>query len=156
MLDKTEAEVLDRLLYLQDRGVIVPIGIQTILQRQGLALVNGSSEQVIQPPPAVEEPSSIEEKPKAKGKAKAKEEPPKAAEELEFDEITEESLEEPHEEVVEKPETEEDEMEAFVQDVESLLVAKSKEEKQKDDELDKFVKELRAKIGEDEDEESKD
>ena len=156
MLEKTEAEVLDRLLYLQDHGIIVPIGIQTILQRQGLALVNGSSDQLMQPPAAVEEPSSIEEKPKGKGKEKAKEEPPEAAEELEFDEITEESLKEPQEEVVEKPKAEEDEMEAFVQDVESLLVAKSKEEKKEDGELDKFVKELRAKIGEDEDEESED
>jgi hypothetical protein len=156
MLEKTEAEVLDRLLYLQDRGIIVPIGIQTILQRQGLALVNGSGEQVTQPPPVVEEPSLIEKKPKAKEKAKAKEEPPEAAEELQFDEITEESIAEPHEEVVEKPETEEDAMEAFVQDVESLLVSKAKEEKKEDDELDKFVKELRAKIGEDEDEESQD
>jgi hypothetical protein len=159
MLEKTEAEVLDRLLYLQDHGIIVPIGIQTILQRQGLALVSGSSDQLTQPPAAVEEPSSIEEKPKGKGQEKAKEEPPEAAEELEFDEITEESIKEPQEEVVEKPETEEDEMESFVQDVESLLVAKSKEEKEEkkeDGELDKFVKELRAKIGEDEDEESQD
>jgi DNA-binding Lrp family transcriptional regulator len=156
MLEKTEAEVLDRLLYLQDRGIIVPIGIQTILQRQGLALVNGSSEQAVQPPAAVEKPVSVEQEHKAKKGRKLKEEPSEVAEELQFDEITEEPLQESHEEVTEQPESEEDAMESFVQDVESLLVAKAKEEKKEDSELDKFAKELRAKIGEDEDKVSED
>ncbi|MHA2321104.1 MAG: hypothetical protein ACXACG_05545 [Candidatus Thorarchaeota archaeon] len=120
MLDKTEAEVLDRLLLLQDRGVILPIGIQTILQRQGLALVNGTDELV-----------------------------PEPVEELEFEELTEEAVEEPKEEVVKEP----DPMEEFVQDVESLLVAKEDDDKKEDNELDEFVKELRAKIEEDEENE---
>jgi DNA-binding Lrp family transcriptional regulator len=41
MLGVSQAEALDRLLSLQDRGAITPVGIQTILQRQGMALANG-------------------------------------------------------------------------------------------------------------------
>jgi DNA-binding Lrp family transcriptional regulator len=130
MLDKSEAEVLDRLLLLQDRGIIVPIGIQTILQRQGLTLVNGREDTMFEPPTAVDEPVVEDER--------------GTVEELEFEELSEES-------VVEEPES--DPMEAFVQDVESLLVAKAEEEKEEDNELDKFTKELRAKIGEDEENE---
>jgi hypothetical protein len=125
MLEKTEAEVLDRLLFLQDRGVIIPIGIQTILQRQGLGLANGADEPVSRPPPAVDEPAEVEE----------------PVEELEFEELSEEMVEEPEPEV--------DEMEAFVQDVESLLTAQADEEKEEDNELDKIAKELREKIDED-------
>jgi hypothetical protein len=125
MLEKTEAEVLDRLLLLQDRGVIIPIGIQTILQRQGLALVNGTDESLVGPPPSVDETEPVEE--------------------LEFEELAEEVVKEP------KPDV--DPAEAFVQDVESLLVAKSDDEKKDDNELDKFAKELRAKIEEDEESE---
>jgi hypothetical protein len=128
MLEKTEAEVLDRLLLLQDRGVIIPIGIQTILQRQGLALVSGTDESMVIPPPSVDEPAVVDEA--------------EPAEELEFEELTEEAVKEPEPDV--------DPMEAFVQDVESLLVATSSEEKKEDNELDKFAKELRAKIEEDE------
>ena len=130
MLDKTEPEVLDRLLLLQDRGIIAPIGIQTILQRQGLALVNGSDDFVPEPPTTVDEPKD---------------------EELEFEDLSEDVVTEPQEAVVE--ESESDPMEAFVQDVESLLVAKADDEKEGDDELDEFVKDLRAKIDEDEDSE---
>ncbi|MHA2396975.1 MAG: hypothetical protein ACXAC0_09750, partial [Candidatus Thorarchaeota archaeon] len=131
MLEKTEAEVLDRLLSLQDRGVIVPIGIQTILQRQGLALVNGTDEPVVRPPPSVDEPAAVDET--------------EPVEELEFEELAEEVVEEP------KPDV--DPMEAFVQDVESLLVAESDEDKKDDNEFDKLAKELRAKIEEDEESE---
>lgn len=140
MLEKTEAEVLDRLLYLQDRGIIVPIGISTILQRQGLALVNGSDESIAKPPETIEEP---------------------AADELEYEDFKEEVVEEPPKQVTKEelvveatpePETKEDPLEAFVQDVESLLVSKEKdkEEKKEDTEIDQLVKELKDKIGEDE------
>ncbi|MFW9963758.1 MAG: carboxypeptidase-like regulatory domain-containing protein [Candidatus Sifarchaeia archaeon] len=151
MLEKTEPEVLDRLLHLQDRGIIIPIGVQTILQRQGLALVDGTEQPLFEPPS------------------------PEPVEELEFEELTEEVLEEPQVEKVEEPEPEPevDSMEAFVQDVESLLVERAKEEKKEDSELkpekiedselkpekkedselEKFAKELRAKIGEDEESE---
>ena len=109
LLDKTEAQVLDRLLYLQDRGVIVPIGIQTILQRQGLALVNGVDDV----------PEPVESEP---------------VEELEY-EIPEEPKEEekevePMEEPSQEPETETDPMDAFVQDVESILTDKAKTDKE--------------------------
>jgi len=150
MLEKTEAEVLDRLLSLQDRGVIIPIGIQTILQRQGLALVDGTDESLIGPPPSVDVPEVVEE--------------PEAVGELEFDDLAGEAVEEPEpvddlefdeldEKAVEEPEPEVDEMEAFVQDVESLLQAQAEDDKKEDDELDKFAKELRKKIGEDEESE---
>jgi DNA-binding Lrp family transcriptional regulator len=148
MLDKTEAEVLDRLLLLQDRGIIIPIGIQTILQRQGLALVNGSEETLSEPPDTVDEPVSVDE-------PLPEEASPESVEELQFDEIKEEMIaEEPFAEVIPEPEPEpEDEMEAFVQDVESLLAAKAEDEKKEDDDLDEFVKELRAKIAEGDEEE---
>ena len=152
MLEKTEAEVLDRLLFLQDRGVIIPIGIQTILQRQGLALANGSDEGIMAPPPpAADEPKAIEE-------PEYEEAVPEPVEELEFEDLTEETAEEPQEEAVVEPEPEVDPMEAFVQDVESLLVAEveDKQDDKEEGELDQFMEELRAKIGEDEDEESKD
>jgi hypothetical protein len=152
MLDKTEAEVLDRLLLLQDKGIIVPIGIQTILQRQGLALANGGDELMIKPPDTVEEPLTLEEPEEA---------PPEPVEELEFEDLKEEApeepviAEEPKPEVTSEPEPEEDSMEAFVQDVESLLVSQAEEpeEKKEDSELDQFVKELREKIGEDDESE---
>ncbi|MHA3964538.1 MAG: hypothetical protein AM325_013470 [Candidatus Thorarchaeota archaeon SMTZ1-45] len=146
MLEKTEPEVLDRLLLLQDRGVIVPIGVQTILQRQGLALVDGSEQPML-------EPSQIVREEKVEDQIEPEKATPEHAEELEFEEIKEEVTIEPQEEEVAEPEPQIDPMDAFVQDVESLLVEKAKEEKKekkKDDELDQFVKELRAKIGEDE------
>ncbi len=107
MLDKTEAQVLDRLLSLQDRGVIVPIGIQTILQRQGLALVNGADEML--------KPDEAE-----------------PVEELEYEMAEEPSEEEKEVEPMEEPspETEKDSMEAFVQDVESILTDKAETDKE--------------------------
>ncbi len=112
MLDKTEAQILDRLLYLQDRGVIVPIGIQTILQRQGLALVDGTDEFL-----TPVEPEEIEEL--------EYELPVPPDEEIE-------PLEEPSEEPPQESEV--DEMEAFVQDVESILQAEAEKEKEKEEE----------------------
>jgi hypothetical protein len=96
MFDKTPAQVLDRLLFLEDRGVIIPIGIQTILQRQGLALVNGADDL-----PAPIAPEPVEEL------------------EYELDEVETEPTEEA---------AEVDSMEAFVQDVESLLEKEAEEE----------------------------
>ncbi len=105
MLDRTEAQILDRLLYLQDRGVIVPIGIQTILQRQGLALADGSDEMSI---PVKELEYEMPEEPMEDEEAiGAVEEPP--------------------------AEPEMDPMEAFVQDVESILQKEAEEEAKKED-----------------------
>ncbi|MFW9980549.1 MAG: hypothetical protein ACFFE3_01370, partial [Candidatus Thorarchaeota archaeon] len=107
MLDRTEAQILDRLLYLQDRGVIVPIGIQTILQRQGLALADGSDEMSI---PVKELEYEMPEEPMEDEEAiGAVEEPPA------------------------EPEPDMDPMEAFVQDVESILQKEAEEEAKKED-----------------------
>lgn len=57
-LGKTEAEVLDRLLHLQDKDIIIPIGVHTILQRQGMGLLNDVGEL---PLIDTEEESEIEE-----------------------------------------------------------------------------------------------
>jgi DNA-binding Lrp family transcriptional regulator len=103
MLDRSPAQVLDRLLLLEDKGIIVPIGIQTILQRQGLALVNG----------AEEFPASVESEP---------------VEELEYEEMEADPVEEPTDE----EKTDIDPMEAFVQDVESLLEKEAKDEDKPD------------------------
>ncbi|MHA2179593.1 MAG: MSCRAMM family protein, partial [Candidatus Thorarchaeota archaeon] len=104
MLDMTPAQVLDQLLLLEDRGVIAPIGIQTILQRQGLGLTDEVDD--------ISAPA--ESKPK---------------EVLEY-----ELVEEPEEDVAEKPKGDQDAdpMEAFVQDVESILEREAEEEKSRD------------------------
>ncbi|MGY5865399.1 MAG: hypothetical protein RTV41_12410, partial [Candidatus Thorarchaeota archaeon] len=105
MLDKSPAQVLDRLLVLEDKGVIVPIGLQTILQRQGLALVDSADE--ISPPVA-----------------------PEPAEELEYEMPESEPTDEPPAETEEA--TEIDSMEVFVQDVESLLEKEAKDDNSSD------------------------
>ncbi|RDE13109.1 MAG: hypothetical protein C4K49_09020, partial [Candidatus Thorarchaeota archaeon] len=47
---KTDAEALDRLLMMAEKGYIVPINIQTILQRQGMALPGNETETEEVPP----------------------------------------------------------------------------------------------------------
>ncbi|MFX1579580.1 MAG: carboxypeptidase-like regulatory domain-containing protein, partial [Promethearchaeota archaeon] len=148
MLEKTEAEVLDRLLILEERGIIVSIGVQTILQRQGMTLAEGAEEQMIKPPESLDESEAVLEF----DELEEPKEPP-AEEEIEIEPLPEPVTEEKTEvEAPSEPEPEHDPMEAFVQDVESLLVAKSKDEEKKpeDKELDQFVKDLKEKIGEDE------
>jgi DNA-binding Lrp family transcriptional regulator len=108
MLDMTEAQILDRLLSLQDKGIISPVSIQTILQRQGMGLANGeiSADNIVLDPPVEE---VVEEK---------------------VEEIPSESETEP-EPVDEKPEkTKEDldPMDEFVKDVESLLTKEKKKD----------------------------
>jgi len=106
MLDMTEAEVLDRLLALQDKGVITPVSIQTILQRQGMGLANGEigadSIQLEYPDlekPAVDEPEiPVEDSP-----------PEPVKEEEKKEEL--------------------DPMDEFVKDVESILTKKKDDEK---------------------------
>ena len=80
MFEKTEAEILDQLLQLQDKGMIVPVSIQTILQRQGMGLSNGDSEGITIPLP----PELMEEIEKTTEEQEAIEE-----ETLEYDEIVE-------------------------------------------------------------------
>ena len=167
MLELSQARVLDRLLTLQDRGAIVPVGVQTVLQRQGMGLSNGQEgEDIISvtlPRPSEtaeekeEEPAKVEQ-PKAKPEEDIEEPTPKkiekpkpkaAAEEpaKEAEEVAEKPAPKPidkaklkvmAEEPAPKPEPKEeiDSMEAFVRDVESLLV-KEKKESETDEEEEK-------------------
>ncbi|MGY5870947.1 MAG: hypothetical protein RTV72_01740 [Candidatus Thorarchaeota archaeon] len=102
MLDMTEAEVLDRLLILQDKGIIAPVSIQTILQRQGMGLANGEigPDTVMWELPEKEEPEPLDE-------------PPRGDEPDDF---------------VKEDVPEVDEMDEFVKDVESLLTEKKEKD----------------------------
>jgi hypothetical protein len=132
MLDISEAEVLDRLLVLQDRGVIVPVSIQTILQRQGMGLANG--EIGMEKQNELPDEEGLEEN-----------EPELPSEESSTESVEEEvPVEEPEKadepEADIEPEKEEesevkeeiDPMEAFVKDVESLLAKEKEAEEDKD------------------------
>ncbi len=127
MLDKTEAQVLDRLLYLQDNGMIVPVSIQTILQRQGMGLANGEigPDNIVLETPAEEEPKV--------------EEPETSVEETEV-------KPEPVEESTTK---EVDPVDDFVKDVESLMTAESEDGKEKPDSIDDFVKDVESLLTKD-------
>ncbi|MHA1423226.1 MAG: hypothetical protein ACTSSD_14130 [Candidatus Thorarchaeota archaeon] len=124
MLDITEAEVLDRLLVLQDRGVIAPVSIQTILQRQGMGLANGEIGAGTQLElPEKEEPKVDEpELPAEPVKESTPAEEPDKVEELVYDDdsLVEEKEEDKKEEL--------DPMDAFVKDVESLLTKEKEDE----------------------------
>ena len=141
MLDQTEAQILDRLLYLQDNGMIVPVSIQTILQRQGMGLANGE----ISPDNIVLEPP-IEEEPKV-------EEPETPVEETSETEMEPEPVEES------PPPGEAESVDDFVKDVESLMTTEPEEEKdEKTDSIDDFVKDVESLLtkekGKEENEES--
>ncbi|MHA2206190.1 MAG: hypothetical protein ACXABC_10040 [Candidatus Thorarchaeota archaeon] len=45
-LGESEAQTLERLLAMQEKGLIVPIGIQTVLQRQGMGIADGEEDVV--------------------------------------------------------------------------------------------------------------
>ncbi|MEE9540802.1 MAG: hypothetical protein V3V85_04820, partial [Candidatus Thorarchaeota archaeon] len=49
LMGATEARAMDKLLAMEDKGLIEPIGIQTVLQRQGLGLANGEDETITAP-----------------------------------------------------------------------------------------------------------
>jgi hypothetical protein len=155
MLGMTEAQVLDRLLTLHDRNVIVPVNVQTVLQRQGMGLSNGQEGEdvtAIGLPPMPKEKEEGKEKPAPKLKKKpekvveepipspepeekaeepapkAKMKPQKFVEEPTPTPVPEEKVEEPLPEP--EPEKKEDEMEAFIKHVESLLVAEAEKKKE--------------------------
>ncbi len=65
LMGASEAKALDKILAMEDKGLIEPIGIQTVLQRQGLGLANGEDETVTAP--------ALKSKPKSPPKVK----PPK-------------------------------------------------------------------------------
>ncbi|MHA1587273.1 MAG: hypothetical protein ACTSV9_00695, partial [Candidatus Thorarchaeota archaeon] len=49
LMGTSEARAMDKLMAMEDRGLIEPIGIQTVLQRQGLGLANGEDETITAP-----------------------------------------------------------------------------------------------------------
>lgn len=112
MFEKSEAEILDRLLHLQDRSLIVSVSIQTIIQRQGMGLATDKSEGLTIPVP----PELMEEIEKTSEEAKPEE--PKIVEKTK-----------PKEEKRKAPKKFVDPLEEFVQDVEELL-RKEKEEQE--------------------------
>ncbi|MFW9960373.1 MAG: hypothetical protein ACFFDV_05110, partial [Candidatus Thorarchaeota archaeon] len=140
MLELSEAQVLDRLLALQDRGAIVPVGVQTVLQRQGMGLSNGhEGEDVISiklpRPSEIEE--EIQEEPESAKVEEPVPEPEDVVEKPAPKKVDKSKLRVMAEEPAPKPEADKeiDQMEAFVRDVESLLV-KEKKESEKDEEED--------------------
>jgi hypothetical protein len=147
MLELTEADVLDRLLVLQDRGVIVPVNTQTVLQRQGMGLANGemgSDTVPIELPVAedaiVEEPETEQEGSEKEAEVEETiEEEPEPPEEVESEELAEpESDQEP-----ESKEEESDTSDEFVKEVEALMKEKETEEEEIDP-MDEFVKDVES------------
>ncbi|MGQ4912466.1 MAG: hypothetical protein ACP6KW_09890, partial [Candidatus Thorarchaeota archaeon] len=147
----TEAQALDRLLMLEEVGAIVPVGVQTILQRQGMGLSNGepvvgtvtSEAPEEEPEPVlekeqeeapVEPPAEVEVKP-APDVTSMEEAGVSPATEVQTDREPKSLEEEP---VVEEP----DPMEAFVSEVESILATKQEKVPEEEDEIDKFVKDV--------------
>ncbi len=124
VLGLSDAATLDRLLSLQERGAIVPVGVQTILQRQGMGLANGED---VEPVAGVELQRAIE-----------KEEPAESTEDA------------PQEEEKTAEEPAPDSLEAFVEDVEGLLEEEPKEEAEPEDDLEKFVKDVESLLSEEE------
>ncbi len=105
---KTEAEILDVLLEMQEKGLIRPISIHTVLQRQGLGIL-GEEEGEIEMIGGEEAVESVEEEP-----APVSETPSdmRAEEPSEQDEDASDEKE---------PEKDEDEAEKFIKDVEALM-----------------------------------
>ena len=134
MLDVSESAVLDRILSLQDRGVIVPVSIQTILQRQGMGLANGEIGAVDIKAESFEVEEPLEDQP----------EPP-------LEEVAPEPEQEPEVEVEPEPEPEPEEeipapdpADEFVKEVESLMGTEPEEKKEELDPMDEFVKDVES------------
>ncbi|MFW9957056.1 MAG: hypothetical protein ACFFCT_03205, partial [Candidatus Odinarchaeota archaeon] len=137
MLELTEAQILDRLLTLQERGAIVPVGVQTVLQRQGMGLSDGHEGEDVKtiellPPSEIsmeleEEPEPIRTEEPTVAPEELVEKPtpePKEKRKSKLKVMAEVPTPEPEPEVKEEI----DPMEAFIMDVESLLAAKEKKE----------------------------
>lgn len=141
MLGKTEAEILDIIVGLEEKEIIQPISIHTFLQRQGLGIVSSDMDMQITPTPieeiphedttdvdAVEEPADVsgddDEVSEPLDEPTSEEEEPVVPEE-------DDSESKPEEIVGEEPETEDaDPRDEFLKEVESLL----KKEKEEDGE----------------------
>ncbi|TFG33986.1 hypothetical protein EU527_05525 [Candidatus Thorarchaeota archaeon] len=127
MFEKSEAEILDKLLQLQERGMIAPVSIQTILQRQGMGLADSDSEGITIPLP----PEIMKEIDKTPEEEPAEEEIIEEEEQQEPED--QETSEEPAEPVIEKepskpPKKMVDPLEEFVRDVEDLLTKEKEKE----------------------------
>ncbi len=112
---KTQAEILDVLLEMQEKGLIRPISVHTVLQRQGLG-ISGEEEGEIEIIGGEEALESVEEEP-----ARVSETPSdmKAEEPSEQDEVASDEKE---------PEKHEDEAEKFIKDVEALMSSETDSE----------------------------
>ena len=163
-IDRAEPRVLDFLLRLEENGLIVPISIPTVLQRQGMTLVDKEvcaagtmpvslGEVEVMP---LKEETEVERKPsKAEKKAEAKPKYARAEEQVPVEEVTpkpqepEISREVPLEQRPLKPE------EQFLSEVEKLLTAerekrgKAPESKKKKDEAESFIEDVEKLLSSD-------
>ncbi|MHA2191178.1 MAG: hypothetical protein ACXAAP_13185 [Candidatus Thorarchaeota archaeon] len=136
LLGQSEAQTLERLLGMQEKGLIVPIGIQTVLQRQGLGIADGEDDEVfdgefipeepkiddaLEPPPDdVVRPIDVSELEEAiPPPIDVVIEPPPEVETEVLEDITEPPIEEP--ETPPKDKEKDDPADAFVAEVERLL-----------------------------------
>ena len=142
VLGQSDAATLDKLLSLQERGAIVPVGVQTILQRQGMGLADGED---VTPIVGVELLRAIEER---EASEQVETQKPADTEHEEEKEAEVEPVEE--EPSPEEPET--DPLESFVEDVEGLLQDEPVEEEKPEDDLEKFVMDVESLLSEEEEE----
>ncbi|MFX0107072.1 MAG: hypothetical protein ACFE7R_02215 [Candidatus Hodarchaeota archaeon] len=172
-----EAEAFDNLLRMAEAGIIKPIGIHTVLQRQGLGLAEEDEAGAIyvEPTRVEDEPEVIEEVPEpevedvpdesevideAPEVEEVIEEPELIPEELVTDEVAEpeievevEKEEEPPEmkviRIMDEEEEPVDETAKFLEDVESLLESEEKEEKKPEkSEEEKFLEDVEKLLSE--------
>jgi hypothetical protein len=137
VLDLSEAATLDKLLGLQERGAIVPVGIQTILQRQGMGLANGEEGEGIK----------VMDMPEVLGRGTGEHPPPPPP-------LPEEVVETPTPEEEEAPDQPEEQPEPPVEEAEEIPEEEPEPEKQPEDELEKFVKDVEDLLSEKEKEDS--
>jgi hypothetical protein len=170
MQKKSEAEILDMFLKMEDKGIITPISVHTILMRQGLGLsgvddlVDEIAEITEEPKDAIPEEKTLDEEieaPKKEKKRKGKKKKKKAKEP--------EPEPKPEPEVIPEPEEEVDPRDKFLEDVETLLKEeKPKEKKSVDtevevkptpeeepDERDKFLDDVESLLKKEKDEKKK-
>jgi hypothetical protein len=165
-IGRTEPEVLDYLLRMEERGLIVPISISTVLQRQEMALVDKEvcvegkapvlwgEVEVIAPEPE-QEPESYQKPTKTETRTKEtreKRETTAVAEPIQKEQEPEVLPEEPTEHVELKPE------EQFLAEVEKLLIAdrekkeraRQSREKKAKDESESFINDVERLLSSDE------
>jgi hypothetical protein len=163
-IDRAEPQVLDFLLRLEERGLIVPITISTVLQRQGMTLVDkevcAAGSMPVSPGEvvvvALKAEAEVEQKSsKGEKKAEAKLKQARVEEQVPLEEVTPEpqkpatSREVPPEQPPIKPE------EQFLAEVEKLLTSdrqkkgKAPESKKKKDEAESFIEDVEKLLSSD-------